>query len=148
MSQILGDTVRAQILARLAQLESGATPLWGGFTATAMLFHVNAGMRMALGELAAEPVGDPGFWHTAGKRVALADEPWPEGAPTSKEALPSGPVDFVAQCEAFGPLLERVAAGDPSAVWPPHPRLGPLTGEEWMRLTYNHIEHHFRQFEI
>jgi hypothetical protein len=68
-----------------------------------MLFHVNAGMQMALGELAAEPVDNPTFWHSRGKEIALSDERWPQGAPTSKEALPGDDVDFDRERERLEP---------------------------------------------
>ena len=113
-----------------------------------MLFHVNAGMEIALGELHAEPVGNPAFWHTKGKAIALGEEPWPEGAPTSQEALASGPVHFSAERERFTALVERIANTNALAAWSDSPRFGPMTGDEWSRLMYNHIRHHFRQFGV
>jgi hypothetical protein len=140
--------VRAAIVQRLERLHEDLRPQWGSFSCAAMLYHLNAQMKMALGELAAEPVGKASFWHTQGKAIALSDEPWPEGAPTSREALPSGPVEFVAEREQFRMLLERLAARDCSEPWPDSARLGPMRGEEWSRLTYTHIRHHFRQFGV
>lgn len=140
--------VRTEILLWLEQLRTDLAPDWGSLTCSAMLFHLNAQLRMALGELFAEPVGNPGFWHTTGKTIALSDAPWPRGAPTSKEALPSSAVDFDVERARFRVLLERVAARDLSQHWPDSARFGPMTGEEWSRLTYNHIRHHFRQFGV
>ena len=139
---------RTEILACLASLRPDATPTWGSLTSAGMLFHVNAGMRMALGELAAEPVDNPAFWHTRGKAIALSDQRWPEGAPTSKEALPGDDVDFDREHEQFCSLLNRIAETPLERSWPVSPRFGPMTGEEWSRLTYTHIRHHLRQFGI
>jgi hypothetical protein len=113
-----------------------------------MLFHVNIGMEMALGQIHAESVGNPTLWHSKGKEIALSDEPWPEGAPTSKEALPTGPVDFHAERERFRALVTQIAGTSLLAAWPQSPRFGPMTGEEWSRLTYTHVRHHLRQFGV
>lgn len=140
--------VRAEILERLRHLNPESERRWGSMTAAEMLFHLNAGIRIALGELRAEPVGNPEFWHTVGKKIALGDEPWPEGAPTSSEALPTGAVSFEREREALPLLLHRFTRTAENGAWPAHPRLGPLTGQEWSRLTYTHVDHHFRQFGI
>lgn len=108
MKTVHDAEVRAKILDRLRHLTPESERRWGAMTAAQVLFHLNAGIRMALGELHAEPVGNPAFWHTKGKRIALAEEPWPEGAPTSREALATGPVDLEEERAAFPLLLERL----------------------------------------
>jgi hypothetical protein len=148
MKTIHDAEVRVAILDRLRQWTPESERRWGTMTAAQALFHVNAGIRMALGELHAEPVGNPAFWHTEGKSIALAEEPWPEGAPTSKEALAVGPVSFEEERAAFPLLLDRLASRPEEGPWPRHPRFGPLTGTEWSRLTYTHVDHHFRQFGV
>ena len=148
MKNVHDPGVRREILRRLQALGADGEPSWGRMTPAVMLFHLNAGMRMGLGELPAEPVGDPAFWHSRGKAIALGEDPWPESAPTSEEALPAEPVDMESERRQFAILLERLAAKDLTGAWPAHPRLGPLLGSEWSRFTYTHIRHHFRQFGI
>lgn len=132
----------------LASLRPDTPARWGELTAPTMLYHLNAGMRIALGLLTAEPVGDPAYWHTKGRAIALGRDPWPEGAPTSAETLTSGPIDFDAERVRFRQLLQAVALRPKSAEWPDHPRLGPFSGSDWSLFTYNHIRHHFRQFGL
>jgi hypothetical protein len=123
-------------------------PLWGSFSSAAMLYHLNAQLEMALGDLIAAPVGNPAFWHRKGKAIALSDERWPHGAPTSVEALPSGEVDFNVERQRFQVLLDGLAARDVSGPWPDSARFGPMTGWDWSRLTYTRVRHHFRQFGV
>jgi oxepin-CoA hydrolase / 3-oxo-5,6-dehydrosuberyl-CoA semialdehyde dehydrogenase len=139
---------RAAIQQCLGQLREDLQPTWGSLTCSAMLYHLNAALSMALGELVAEPIGNPAFWHAKGKAVALSDERWPEGVRSSAEALPPGPVDFELERARFRVLLERVGTTDPLAPWPESARFGPMSGEEWSRMTFNHIRHHFRQFGV
>ncbi len=148
MKTVHDPEIRARILERLERLAPESRRQWGRMSVAEMLFHVNAGMRIALGELHAEPVGDPAFWHTRGKAIALSDAPWPAGAPTSEEALASCPVDLSEERDRFRRLLDRLGGTDVDADWPAHPRFGPLTGREWSRLNHNHIDHHFRQFGV
>lgn len=145
----VGDpTVRQELVARVQTLRADSQPTWGNMTPAVVLFHLNAAMRIALGKLAAVPVGNPAFWHSTGKAVALGEAPWPQGAPTSREALPEGDVDFELERQQFAVLLDELVARDPGGEWPDHPRLGPFTGADWRRLAYTHAVHHFRQFGI
>jgi hypothetical protein len=148
MTDVHDPVVRRDIVSRLDMLGRDTEPGWGNMTPAAVLFHLNAGMRMALGELVAEPVGDAAFWHSEGKAIALGEDPWPESAPTSPEALPERPVDLETERVQFVVLIERIAERERSGDWPAHPRLGPLTGGEWSRFTFTHVQHHFRQFGV
>lgn len=140
--------VRAEISECLERLAEDVRPMWGNFSCAGMLYHLNAQMQMALGELPADPVGNPVFWHSRGKAIALSEEPWPEGAPTSKEALPPESIDFENERTRFRVLLARLAATDLVRAWPDSARFGPMSGEEWSRLTFTHVRHHFRQFGV
>ena len=148
MGTIHRAETRAGIQECLERLREDLPPKWGSLTCSGMLYHLNAAMRMALGELVAEPIGKPEFWHVKGKAVALSDERWPEGVRSSPEALPPGLVDFAAERERFRMLLERLGTRDRAAPWPDSSRFGPMSGEEWGRMTFNHIRHHFRQFGV
>jgi len=139
---------RAGINHCLEQLREDLPPTWGSLTCSGMLYHLNAAMLMALGELVAEPIGNPAFWHVKGKAAALSDERWPEGVRSSPEALPPEPADFERERARFRTLLERVGTGDPAAPWPDSSRFGPMSGEDWGRMTFNHVRHHFRQFGV
>lgn len=148
MGTIHRAETRAGIQQCLDRLREDLPPTWGSLTCSGMLHHLNAAMLMALGELSAAPIGNPAFWHVKGKAGALSDERWPEGVRSSPEALPEGPVDFEQERARFRMLLERVGTTDPSAPWPDSARFGPMSGEEWSRMTFNHIRHHFRQFGV
>lgn len=148
MSDVHDPEVFRALIQAVASLRPDTPARWGDFTPSAMLYHLNAGMRIALGLLTAEPVGDPAFWHTRGRGIALGRDPWPEAAPTSHETLAPGPVEFDAELVQFGQLLGAVALRRKGEKWPDHPRLGPFRGSEWSVFTYNHIRHHFRQFGL
>jgi Protein of unknown function (DUF1569) len=45
-------------------------------------------------------------------------------------------------------LIDRLAAGPEACTKHPHSFFGPLTPVEWAALTYRHLDHHLRQFQV
>jgi hypothetical protein len=139
----------ANVLLRIAGLCSSDRGLWGRMNAHQMVCHLSDSFRLPLGERTASPVRRPPGPLFVIKWVALrAPFPWPKGTPTAPEMNQelggTRPRDFAADREVLVSAIERFERV--SSGWPPHPFLGPLTTEEWMRWGYLHADHHLRQF--
>lgn len=146
-TQNLHDRVaRTSLLKRVENLRADRVGLWGRMSVGQMVWHLNEGLRMATGEL---PVPSKGYGplKRAVFKLVVFNMPWPKGkAQTAPALMAREEHDLAAELRRFPMLLEQVAMKDVSGPWPSHPLLGEITGPEWSRLGYLHIDHHLRQF--
>jgi hypothetical protein len=144
MSTLHDAKVRAAIRARIGALRSDAPRRWGTFSSGQMLWHVNQVLGTSLGEVKVERRLPP--FPVAMLKFMLFKLPWPHGAPTAPEYVPQDANEFERERGHCLELIDRFGtrrADEPE--WPPAV-FGPLTGEEWGRLQYRHIDHHLKQF--
>lgn len=133
---------------RVAALQSGDQGLWGVMTAGEMLCHVRGAFRVAMGELASEPV-TLSIPRPVLKAGALwAPIPWRqnfETVPALKRgtaAMQTG--DFDADRAEVLSEMDRFCQPEQRRV--DHAFFGPMTYGESMRWGWLHTDHHLRQF--
>ena len=56
------------------------------------------------------------------------------------------PGDFAADVADVESWIERMAKRPVRGPWPSHPVFGSMSGRNWMRWAYLHVDHHLRQF--
>lgn len=137
---------RTLLFARLERLRPDAKPAWGSLDAPRMLCHLADQLRVALGELPAVP-RHSFLSRTLGRLVVVHTgfQPPPGKVKTAPEMLSSKPGTWQADLDTCKVLSLRVGAGAATAV---HPTFGPLTPEEWGKLTWKHMSYHLRQFGV
>jgi hypothetical protein len=116
-------------------------------TPAQMLAHCSAAIGDACGE------GDPKqifIGRLVGRWVlerALGERPMPRNAPTAASYRMTDERDFASERDRLAAILERFCAGGSRAAdGNLHVFFGRLTGNEWGRLLYKHLDHHLRQF--
>ena len=68
-------------------------------------------------------------------------------SPTDPGFIVTGPRDFVSEKARLTALVNRFCdAGSAAADGRVHSFLGRLSGEEWGRMMWKHLDHHLRQF--
>jgi hypothetical protein len=135
------------IFERFSRLSADARPKWGALDAPRMVTHVTDGIRASLGELALTPMSGPlGIWPL--NVLVMFYLPWPKSAPTAPKLLERKPVDFKSELATLDAAVRRFVARDINGEWTPHVAFGRLTGTQWGRLTYRHMDHHLGQFGI
>jgi len=146
VGSILNDADRAAIIQRIGSVTSASVPRWGRMDAKRMLTHLSLSALMALGELPVTCKSNRVFQVFPIKHLILHVVPFPKGAPTAPELLPSdsGAVDAL-RLELVS-LVERIGAGPIEGMGPVHPLFGRLSFREWGVATYKHTDHHLRQF--
>ena len=153
MKTLAHGSDRDELLERLRRIHAETPRRWGKMSAHQMICHAADAYRMAAGRRAVEPVRGP-MRNGLAKWVALyAPLPWPRGIQTCPEVDPARagtkPVDFtrdVAEVEAF---LALIASAPTSELGQrSHPIFGRMTGEDWQRWGYLHMDHHLRQFGL
>ncbi|HEX2204125.1 MAG TPA: DUF1569 domain-containing protein [Longimicrobium sp.] len=146
MKTVFDAGMRGTLLERFGRITPERRPLWGAMDAPRMVAHLNDALRMGLGELPTEPVGNAILRNPLVSWLLINVLPWPKGTPTAPELLAAPPGAWDADTRVFRELLERVGAAGPRAGWPAHPIFGRLSGKRWGELVYRHVDHHLRQF--
>ena len=131
-------------------------------SASEMICHAADQLRVAIGDLEAEPGPlrlrfggrevqvPPGLLRYRSFRQVLVHRvPWPRrrfGAPP--ETFTTSPGQWRTDVAALHALVDRTARKDPAAAWGIHPVFGRVTGREWRLLCWRHLDHHLRQFGV
>jgi hypothetical protein len=150
MKSLTHESDRAEVLDRLARLQTDDRALWGKMNAHQMICHLTDSFKCATGDKSARFVGNA-FQRTLVKWIALRSPlPWPKGVPTMPEMdqLRGGtpPTEFEADRRALVRMVERFTAADPDFTWHTHPIFSDMSVDEWHRWGYLHMDHHLRQF--
>jgi hypothetical protein len=79
----------------------------------------------------------------------LNDEPVRRNMPTDKSLRVNEERDFALERERLRACMGLFSTGGPDkCTQHPHSFFGAMTPQEWARLAYKHLDHHFRQFGI
>jgi hypothetical protein len=137
--------VRSALCARVDGIRSDAERRWGTMSLDQMLWHLNTGLRSALCQIDCAPT-DTVLSRTVTKWIALFG-PWPKArVPTNRELVARERYDIGEESEALKRLVEDVGRRDLEAAWPRHSVFGPMTGWQWSRLEFRHVDYHLKQF--
>jgi Protein of unknown function (DUF1569) len=74
------------------------------------------------------------------RRRFFSKERFPDGVESPAVVLPPPGLDADAEADSLRAAIARLASR--TGAFPAHPRLGPLTGEEWDRFHRMHCAHH------
>lgn len=145
MKTLFAEQHRNALLARLDRVDAETRPRWGKFNAEQMLTHLVESMRMAVGELEVRPKKLPMRFPPL-RQLFVYWLPWPKGAPTAPELLPSDARNVEESKRELARLVTLFAARADAVQWPHHPAFGDLGRRGWGVLTWRHLDHHLRQF--
>ncbi len=83
------------------------------------------------------------------RRKYLGDVPFPKSSPTDPAFIVGDQRSFDAEKARLLAVLARfVERGPEAATGTVHTFFGRLTGAQWGRLIYKHLDHHLRQFGV
>jgi hypothetical protein len=147
METLFDEKNRSALLARIAALQPAATRQWGKMNVAQMLCHCARALEVATGD-------QPKKQSLIGKILSpfvrssvLGEKPFGKNSPTDPSFVVSDEQDFSAERSRLVALVDRFAARGPEpADAQTHSFFGKLSGDEWGRLMYKHIDHHLRQF--
>ena len=139
MKTLFDPGTRSSINDRIDRLEPNSVGLWGSMPAGQMVCHVADQLRLAFGELETEST--PGLLRFKPLRhIPLYWLPWPNGVATAPEMLTTTPSEWRGDIATLHALVDRVGERSPAAEGGVHPNFGPLSGQEWARLSRKHLE--------
>jgi hypothetical protein len=146
MKTLSNATDRQRVLARIDALTPTSERLWGTMTVEKMLCHCGDQLRLALGEVdiprvASKLAFPPLRW------MVINVMPWPKGKIKTAPALLATDSKALDQDrQDLRQLIERCAERDVDGQWGDHPLFGQLSGKQWGRLAWRHLNHHLTQF--
>ncbi len=147
MGTLWNEKDRADVLARLDNLQPELHPKWGRMTCPQMVAHMIESLRMTLGDLDVQGKRTPFRWPVV-KQLAIYVVPFPKGAPTAPELLRQTPSDWPEKISETKELIKRFASSGDRNDWPDHPLFGHMSKRDWGVLAQRHFDHHLRQFGV
>jgi hypothetical protein len=150
----LADASRMkEIRHRIEKLTPDSKRKWGKMTVQQMVPHITDQFRMAMGEM---EVADKSnfFTRTFLKWLLLSGMPIPKGkaetAPELNQEKGQGtlPTDFSSDVSTFHSTLDQFCSQPHNYTWSRHPLFGKMSGKQWKKLGYNHLNHHLNQFGV
>ena len=142
------STVRDEIISRIDKLESNAKALWGKMNVNQGLRHMNMAFDIPTGKLDPTPDKVPPLPKWLFKLFLLNAKPPKEKAETFKEintvANSINPTDFEAERRNLKKAVEDFF--NTATLIPENKIAGKFSRNDWGKLSYNHMDHHLRQF--
>src|SRR5437762_540872 len=81
------------------------------------------------------------------RKKVLGDDPFSRNSPTDPTFVVADQRDFAAESKRLEALVAKFCdRGTSEAGRMTHAFFGKLSGDEWGRLMYKHLDHHLRQF--
>lgn len=147
MRTLFDKDAKKELLQRYQKLNAQARPQWGKMNAAQMLAHCTAAMQVPVGDLKLKR----GFLSLIGwmfKGSMLADRPFSKNSPTAAEFKVADERTFDVENKRFLEVFHKLSQGPAAITCHEHAFFGKMSDEDWGRLMYKHVDHHFQQFGI
>jgi len=151
MKSLFDTATREDIKQRLGRMRPESQRQWGTMTPAQTMAHCSAAIEMAMGE---RPMA-PRLWigrllgPIAKRSLIVKGEPMRRNVSTDKAILITDARDFAAEQQRLSGLIDTFATAGPNGCTKEqHTFFGRLTPTEWAALMYQHLDHHFRQFQV
>lgn len=147
---LLTESVYQEVISRLEQLQISNERQWGTMTITEMLCHCKQPLRNALN--ITKTVSEAGPIKALIFKIACLHilKNFPHNAPTGASyRIKSGAIpisEFEKEKAELKSLITQFYHFSISESYQKHPLFGYLKNVEWGKISYMHLDHHFRQF--
>src|ERR1051326_6000736 len=136
-----------ELLQRIDTIRPDSKPEWGRMNAAQMLAHSVTPLKVAVGDLKLERSLVGRLFGKMAKKKLTGGKPFGRNLPTDKHFVFTDQRNFDEEKSALVSLIRRFAESGPDGITKePHPFFGDMTPREWDALTWNHLDHHLRQF--
>lgn len=139
----------ARILARLEALRPEGARLWGKMDPSQVMAHCAVAIELPLADPHRKQVLIGRLFAPFVRAKFLGDTPFPKSSPTDPAFIVADRRDFeIEKARLLSALAQFVERGPEAANSSVHTFFGRLSGAEWGRLIYKHLDHHLRQFGV
>lgn len=137
------------IRARLEKLSPQSQAQWGKMDVAQMLAHVTGNLEMATSDKKVSQMLMGRLFGKGVKRQILTSGVQPKNMGTFPYLKVIDQREFQKEKEVLQFRLEHFyKSGEAGMTRQPHEFFGRLTPNEWARLQYVHLDHHFKQFGV
>ncbi len=149
MPTLFDADTNKQILNRIDKLTPSSKPAWGKMTVEQMLGHLNLSFQVNFGKMELKRGLLGIFFRGISRRILLGEKPFPKNLPTDKKLLCRNPNDFFAEKRMVEEMVRMYVEKGPEVLSKnPHNILGKITPKESAFISYKHVDHHLRQFQV
>ena len=147
MKSLFKEEAHEEIINRLEKLDENSKPLWGTMTVGQMVHHCQFPLNIILEK---EDYNLKPNWLVKlfFKKAMYSDKPWRKGLPTVPPFKVENDKDFKKEKEVLKDLIMELNEKRDRNDWKAHPSFGKFTKEQWGKMQYKHLDHHFRQFGV
>jgi len=136
-----------EVKQRITLLGPSNERAWGKMNAPQMLGHCSAALEMASGDTVLPRVFIGRLIGPLFRTQYSNEKPFSKNLPTAPGLVVGDERDLARERDRLISLVDRFSQGGPGACTKAsHCFFGPLTGEEWGKGMYKHLDHHLRQF--
>jgi len=147
MPTLIEAADRARVLKRLSSLQPSSARRWGKMNPGQMLAHCAVALEVACGDMVMKQRLLGRLLSPFVKGSVLGEKEMRHNAPTDPTFRIVDDRNFDAERARLSFLVEKFhRRGEMAADGTVHSFFGRLTGDEWGRLMYKHLDHHLRQF--
>ena len=147
MKSIFDENAFNEIQTRMNNLNENSQPNWGKMDVGQMVWHCQGPFNIMLQK---EDYGLKPNWFVKVffKKSLYNDKPWSKGLPTAKFLKTKDDKIFGTEITKLKTLIEETYSQRDKTEWDPHPGFGYFTAEQWGKMQYKHLDHHFTQFGV
>lgn len=147
MKSLFNPQERQEIIDRIASLSEDSVREWGKMSASQMLVHAQAPIKVGIGEL---KLSSSLIFLILGpiiKKKIMKEEPFDKNLPTHKSFIVSFDPNLESEKQNLINLINKFdAQKDNLAI--KHPIFGKMSTQQWDVLLWKHTDHHLRQFGV
>lgn len=150
MNSIFNPPDYAELNSRLALLTPESQRQWGTMSVEQMLVHCRKAMETAVGDRKLNTNLILKMFGKAIKKKMFSAPRFAKNAPTAPQYKVGADEAeaFQTELKRLADMIARFEKGPDVIPNKKHPVFGLMTDEEWGRLHYMHLDHHFRQFGV
>jgi hypothetical protein len=147
MRSLFDPAEREPIMSRLKKLQATSPRQWGKMDAAQMLAHCAAALESACTDTPQKQALIGRILGPLVRKSALGEKPFRKNSPTNPAFVVADQRDFSKERQRLEAAVEQFCRRGPTSVdQRKHVFFGTMSGDEWGRLMYKHLDHHLRQF--
>lgn len=147
MKSLFSEETHNEIKIRLGNLHGDDVAQWGKMSVAQMLHHCQYPINIIL-EKDNYNIKSNWFVTLFFKSAMYNDKPWRRNLPTVPAFKIKDDKDFTSEKSKLEDLIDELHDNRNQDNWPRHPAFGDFTKEQWGKMQYKHLDHHFRQFGV
>ncbi|HXH40205.1 MAG TPA: DUF1569 domain-containing protein [Thermoanaerobaculia bacterium] len=149
MKTLFDQSDRESVRQRLGILQADSPRQWGKMSAAQMVTHCARALETGTGDRPMKQAFLGKVITPFIRSSILGEKPFGRNSPTDPSFVVADEREFAVERQHLLDLIDLlVERGTAAAATQTHPFFGKLSGEEWGRLMYKHIDHHLQQFGV